>query len=110
MHTYAPSGNFNSILKLEELECYHLPKSFVKNGDGVGEMQTSAPQKAKRSGLVDYALRVEQLDNWSAMPWCLLPFAQRDHSRGCGGDGCGYSCRRLEWETVRGQRVQIVRN
>lgn len=42
-----------------------------------------------------------------AMPWCFLPFALRDHSRGHGKGGCGCSCGRLEWEAVRGQRVQI---
>lgn len=43
-----------------------------------------------------------------ATPWCLLPFARRDHSRGHGEGDCGCSCGRLEWEAVRGQRVQIL--
>lgn len=84
MHTYKPSSDFNSILKLGELQCYHLPKSFVKNGGVVGEMQTSEPQKAGRSGLVDSAVHVEQLGDWSCHTVVFSPFARGDQSRGRG--------------------------
>lgn len=74
----------------------------------MGEMQTNAPWKARRSGLVDCAL---MRSSWTVGPAtlrCLLLFARRDHSRGHGEGVCGYSCRRLEWESVRGLRVQIL--
>lgn len=46
----------------------------MKNGDGVGEMQASAPWKARRSELVDYALHMEQLGDCSGHAVMFAPF------------------------------------
>lgn len=69
-------------------------------------MQTSAPQRARWSGLVDYKLRMEQADGL-VWPQHVFPSAQWDHGRGHGEGGCGYSCGRLGWEAAVGQGVQI---